>query len=56
MHHRRSGSRAVKTWAAHLAVIMCLGAAASAQAPTERGRLGIDLTQITVPWTATSTA
>ena len=34
-----------------LAVIFCLGALPSAQAPTEKGRLGLTLTQITTPWT-----
>jgi len=34
-----------------LAAIFCLGALTSAQAPTEKGRLGLALTQITAPWT-----
>jgi membrane-bound lytic murein transglycosylase MltF len=32
-------------------VIVCLGGASSAQAPVEKGRLGISLTQIMTPWT-----
>ena len=34
-----------------LAAILCLGVLTSAQAPTEKGRLGLTLTQITAPWT-----
>jgi ABC-type amino acid transport substrate-binding protein len=34
-----------------VAAISCLGAIASAQAPTEKGRLGLTLAQITTPWT-----
>ena len=34
-----------------LAVLAGLGGALSAQAPTERGRLGLDLTRITTAWT-----
>jgi hypothetical protein len=33
-----------------LAAILCLGVLTSAQAPTEKGRLGLALTQITAPW------
>jgi len=34
-----------------VAVLSCLTVTASAQAPTEKGRLGIALTEITKPWT-----
>jgi membrane-bound lytic murein transglycosylase MltF len=34
-----------------LAALTCLGGITSAQAPTEKGRLGLTLTQITAPWT-----
>jgi membrane-bound lytic murein transglycosylase MltF len=34
-----------------LAALTCLGGITSAQAPTEKGRLGLTLTQITTPWT-----
>ena len=30
---------------------VCLGATLDAQAPTEKGRLGLALTEITKPWT-----
>ena len=34
-----------------LAALTCFGGIISAQAPTEKGRLGLTLTQITTPWT-----
>jgi membrane-bound lytic murein transglycosylase MltF len=34
-----------------LAALTCLATVTSAQAPTERGRRGLTLTQITIPWT-----
>jgi membrane-bound lytic murein transglycosylase MltF len=34
-----------------LAALTCLGGITSAQAPTEKGRLGLTLTQVTTPWT-----
>src|SRR5262245_66119740 len=34
-----------------LAALSCLVVSPAAQAPTEKGRLGIDLTEITKPWT-----
>ena len=48
-HARRSF--AVRRLPGVVAAISCLGAIASAQAPTEKGRLGLTLSQITTPWT-----
>ena len=44
-------SLVVRRLPAVVAAISCLGAIASAQAPTEKGRLGLTLAQITTPWT-----
>ena len=44
-------SLALRPLAGALAVLACLGVRISAQAPTEKGRLGLALTQITTPWT-----
>ena len=41
---------AVESWAV-IAALACLAASPSAQAPTEKGRLGLDLTRITSAWT-----
>ena len=44
-------SRFIRRLPGVLVAISCLGALTSAQAPTEKGRLGLTLTQITTPWT-----
>jgi membrane-bound lytic murein transglycosylase MltF len=43
--------RAIRPLPGVLAAFAGLGVALSAQAPTAKGRLGLDLTQITAPWT-----
>ena len=45
------GALAVRPLPGLLAALTCLGGISSAQAPTEKGRLGLTLTQITTPWT-----
>ena len=41
----------MKRWIAATGAVMCLTTAPSAQAPTDKGRLGIPLSTITKPWT-----
>jgi membrane-bound lytic murein transglycosylase MltF len=48
---RASRIRSTTPLSAVLLVAMCLGVIASAQAPTEKGRLGLTLSQITTAWT-----
>jgi membrane-bound lytic murein transglycosylase MltF len=51
MAEPRSRSYRIASLPGFLAALTCLTGAVSAQAPTERGRLGIALDQITKPWT-----
>jgi len=51
MDEPRSWLRAIRPVPAILAAFAGLSGALSAQAPTAKGRLGLDLTQITAPWT-----
>jgi membrane-bound lytic murein transglycosylase MltF len=47
--HRRRPHH-VGSWAGGIAALACLAASPSAQAPTEKGRLGLDLTRIASAW------
>ena len=51
MNRRISGWPGIRPLVLVVAGPLCLGAVLSAQAPTDRGRLGLSLTEITAPWT-----
>jgi hypothetical protein len=51
MDARAFRSLAVRPLPGIVAALTSLGGITSAQAPTEKGRLGLTLTQITTPWT-----
>ena len=50
MAEPRAWPQALRRWSIPVAMLLCLGAAPRAQAPTAKGHLGIDLAPITAPW------